>query len=137
MFLPHILAENALIFEANVPASNGGGRLFYGSTLPLFSQSPGNAPKEQGEGATYTPLMIFRLYDLRLCTIIAQARCAMTKFDPFCYGCDYQNRALSKKFNFRLRTKACAEQPELQDFCGRDLMSPESSLARDLMCSLS
>ena len=53
MFLPHILAKNALISEANVPASNGGGRLFYGSALPLYSQSPGNALKEQGEGATY------------------------------------------------------------------------------------
>ena len=31
------------------------------------------------------------------------------------------------RFYFRLRTdQACAEQPELQDFCGRDLMSPES-----------
>ena len=114
MFLPHILAENALISEGNVPASNGDGRLFYRSALPLFSQSPGNAPKEQGEGTTYTSLMAFRLYGLRLCTIIAQARCAMTKFDPFCYGCDYQNRTLSKIFNFRLRTKACAEQPELK-----------------------
>ena len=137
MFLPHILAENALISEANVPASNGGCRLFYGSAPPLYSQCHGNAPKEQGEGATYTPLMVLRHYGLRLCTIIAQARCAKTKFDPFCYGCDYQNRTLSKVFNFRLRTKACAEQPELQDFCRRDLMSPESSLARDLMCSLS
>ena len=33
----------------------------------------------------------------------------------------------SGRFYFRLRTdQACAEQPELQDFCGRDLMSPES-----------
>ena len=48
MFLPHILAENALISEANVPASNGGGQLFYGSALPLYSQSPGNAPKDTG-----------------------------------------------------------------------------------------
>lgn len=83
MFLPHILAENALISEANVPASNGGGRLFNGSALQLYSHSPGNAPKEKGEGVTYTPLVAFRLYGLS-CTIIAQARCAMTKFDPFC-----------------------------------------------------
>ena len=82
MFLPHILAENALISEANVPASNGGGQLFSGSAPPLHPQSPGNSPKEQGEGATYTPLMEFRLYGLRLCTIMTQARCAMTKFDP-------------------------------------------------------
>ena len=33
----------------------------------------------------------------------------------------------SGRFYFRLRTdQACAEQLELQDFCGRDLMSPES-----------
>ena len=49
MFLRHILEEDALISEANVPASNSGGRLFYGSALPLYSHSPGNAPKEQGE----------------------------------------------------------------------------------------
>ena len=48
MYLPHILAEKALISEANVPASNGGGQLFYGSALPLYSQSPGNAPKDTG-----------------------------------------------------------------------------------------
>ena len=82
MFLPHILAENGLISKGNVPASNGGGQLFYGSGLPLYSQFPGNAPKEQGEGATYTPLMEFRLYGLRLCKIITQARCVKTKFDP-------------------------------------------------------
>ena len=41
MFLPHILAENALISEANVPASNGGGQLFSGSAPPLHPQSPG------------------------------------------------------------------------------------------------
>ena len=63
MFLPHILAENALISEANIPASNGGGRLFYGSTLPLFSHSPGNAPKEQGEGTTYTRFITVTIAD--------------------------------------------------------------------------
>ena len=57
------------------------------STLLRVSSSiifpvPGNAPKEQGEGATYTPLMEFRLYGLRLCKIITQARCVKTKFDP-------------------------------------------------------
>ena len=35
----------------------------------------------------------------------------------------------------KIWSKACAEQPEPQDFCGRDLMSPESSLGRDLMRS--
>ena len=49
MFLPHVLAGNALISEVNVPASNGRVGLFYGSALPLYSHSPGNAPKEQGE----------------------------------------------------------------------------------------
>ena len=37
MFLPHILAKNGLISKGNVPASNGGGQLFYGSGLPLYS----------------------------------------------------------------------------------------------------
>ena len=32
----------------------------------------------------------------------------------------------SGRFYFRVRTEACAVQPEPQDFCGRDLMSPES-----------
>ena len=94
MFLPRILAENALISEANVPASNGGGQLFYGSALPLYSQSPGNAPKEQGEVATYTPLMGFRLYGLRLCKIITQARCVKTKFDPR-HALNNRNRRIS------------------------------------------
>ena len=31
----------------------------------------------------------------RLLIIIVQARCTMTKFDVFCYGCDHQHRALS------------------------------------------
>ena len=35
----------------------------------------------------------------------------------------------SGRFYFRLRTEACADQPEPRDFCGRDLMSPESFLA--------
>jgi len=94
MFLFHILAVNALISEANVPASNGGGQLFYESALPLYSQSPGNAPKEQGEGATYTPLIEFRLYGLRLCTIITQARCVMTKFD-LRHAQNNRNRSIS------------------------------------------
>ena len=33
----------------------------------------------------------------------------------------------SRRFYFRLKTEACAEQQEPQDFCGQDLMSPESS----------
>ena len=37
----------------------------------------------------------------------------------------------------KIWSKACAEQPEPQDFCRRDLMSPESSLGRDLVRSLS
>ena len=32
----------------------------------------------------------------------------------------------SRRFYFRLKTEACAEQQEPQDFCGRDLMSPVS-----------
>ena len=31
----------------------------------------------------------------RLLILIVQARCTMTKFDLFCYGCDHQHRALS------------------------------------------
>ena len=48
----------------------------------------------------------------------------------------HNNHASSMRDD-KIWSKACAEQPEPQDLCGRDLMSQESCLGRDFVHSLS